>query len=117
MSGRTILMTIALSIWLGVSVVAFMVVAYAGFFGVAVFGLLLWFICMLVDLEMDGVVGSGLSPGFLAQQLNAKTEKSPIERAARLSELVLSSQSVRFYKRLGAGLTLIGLAGFALFQI
>src|SRR5678815_5605085 len=44
MSGKTMLMAFALSAWLIVSVVAFLVVAYAGFFGIAVLGLLLWFI-------------------------------------------------------------------------
>ena len=117
MSGRTMLMTIALSAWLIVSVIAFMAVAYAGFFGIAVLGLLLWFICTLVDLETDGVVGSGLSPAFVRQQLKAKAELSPAQRAARLWELVLAAQSVRFYRHLGALLTVIGLGGFALFQL
>lgn len=117
MSGRTILMTIALSGWLIVATIAFMVVAYAGFFGIAVIGLLLWFICTLVDLEMDGAVGSGMSPGFLAQQVKAKGEMSRTQRTARFWELVLMSQSVRFFKHLGAALTLIGFGGFALFQI
>ena len=117
MSGKTMLMTIALSAWLIVSVVAFMVVAYAGFFGIAVLGLLLWFISTLVDLEVDGVVGGGMSPGFLKQQLKAKSEMSPAQRAAWLWELVMAARSVRFYKYLGAALTVIGLGGFALFQL
>ena len=117
MSGRAMLMAIALSAWLIVSVVAFMAVAYAGFFGIAVLGLLLWFICTLVDLETDAVVGSGMSPGFMSEQLKAKAEMSPSQRAARLWELVLAAQSVRFYKHLGAALTLVGVGGFALFQL
>lgn len=110
-------MAIALSAWLIVSVVAFMAVAYAGFFGIAVLGLLLWFICTLVDLETDAVVGSGMSPGFMKQQLKAKAEMSSSQRAARLWELVLAAQSVRFYRHLGAALTVVGLGGFVLFQI
>ena len=117
MSGRSILIAIGLSGWLLVSIAAFLVVAYAGFAGVAVIGLLMWFICTIVDLEMDGAVGSGLSPNFLAQQIKAKVELSPAERAARLGEKFLEVQSARFFRRLGAALTLFGLGGFVLFQL
>ena len=59
MSGRSILIAIALSGWLIVSIVVVMTVAYAGFIGIGVVGLLMWFICTIVDLELDGAVGSG----------------------------------------------------------
>ncbi len=117
MSGRSILVAIGLSGWLVVSIVAFMTVAYAGFFGIAVIGLLMWFICTIVDLEVDGAVGSGMSPGFLAQQHKAKVGLSPAERAARLGEKFLELQSVRFFKRLGASLALVGFGGFLVLQL
>ena len=71
MSGRSILIAIALSGWLIVSIVVVMTVAYAGFIGIGVVGLLMWFICTIVDLELDGAVGSGMSPNFLAHQVKA----------------------------------------------
>ena len=61
MSGRSILIAIALSGWLIVSIVVVMTVAYAGFIGIGVVGLLMWFICTIVDLELDGAVGSGIT--------------------------------------------------------
>jgi hypothetical protein len=117
MSGRSILIAIGLSGWLLVSIAAFMIVAYAGFFGIGVLGLLMWFICTIVDLEVDGAVGSGISPGFLAQQVKAKAEISRTERAARLGEKLLEAQSARFFKRLGAALALFGFGGFLAFQL
>ncbi len=117
MHGRSILIAIGLGGWLLVSVAAFMIVAYAGFFGIGVLGLLMWFICTIVDLEVDGAVGNGLSPNFLAQQIKAKTELSPAQRISHFGEKLIELQSVRFFKRLGAALALIGLGGFALFQV
>lgn len=117
MSGRSILIAIGLSGWLVVSIVAFMTVAYAGFFGIGVIGLLMLFICTIVDLEIDGAVGGGISPGFLAHQVKAKVGQSPAERAARLGEKFLEAQSVRFFKWLGGALALIGLGGFLVFQL
>ena len=117
MSGRSILIAIGLSGWLVVSIVAVMTVAYAGFLGIGVMGLLMWFICTIVDLEMDGAVGSGMSPDFLAQQLRAKADSSRDARAVRFGEKLLATQSARFLKYLGAALTLIGMAGFVVFQL
>ena len=117
MSGRSILIAIGLSGWLIVSIVAFMTVAYAGFFGIGVIGLLMWFICTIVDLEMDGAVGSGMSPDFLARQVKAKVGLSPAERAARFGEKLVAAQSARFFKYLGAALALTGMAGFVVFQL
>lgn len=117
MSGRSILIAIALSGWLIVSIVVGMTVAYAGFIGIGVVGLLMWFICTIVDLELDGAVGSGMSPNFLAHQVKAKLEVSRAERAACFGEKLLEAQSVRLFKYLGAALAVIGMAGFVAFQV
>ena len=117
MSGRSILIAIALSGWLIVSIVVVMTVAYAGFIGIGVVGLLMWFICTIVDLELDGAVGSGMSPNFLAPQVKAKLDVSRVERAARFGEKLLEAQSVRLFKYLGAALAVIGMAGFVGFQV
>ena len=117
MSGRSILIAIALSGWLIVSIVVVMTVAYAGVIGIGVVGLLMWFICTIVDLELDGAVGSGMSPNFLAHQVKAKLEVSRAERAARFGEKLLEAQSVRLFKYLGAALAVIGMAGFVGFQV
>ena len=117
MSGRSILIAIGLSGWLIVSIVVVMTVAYAGFIGIGVVGLLMWFICTIVDLELDGAVGSGMSPGFLAHQVEAKGEVSRDARAVRFGEKLLEARSVRLFKWLGAALALTGMTGFVVFQM
>ena len=46
---------------LGAALATTPLMAYAGFIGIGVVGLLMWFICTIVDLELDGAVGSGMS--------------------------------------------------------
>jgi hypothetical protein len=117
MPGKSFVMAFVWSGWLIASVIAFMIVAYAGFFGVAVIGLMIWFVTSRVDMEQDGVVGAGISPGFLAQQLKTRTEMSRAERAALHGRQLLEQQSTRFFRYLGIVLTVGGLGGFLLFQI
>jgi hypothetical protein len=118
MPGKAIVMAFVWSGWLIASVIAFMIVAYAGFFGVAVIGLMIWFVTARVDMEQDGnVVGAGFTPGFLAQQLRVKAEMSRAERAAWRGRQLIARQSTRFFRYLGMGLTALGIGGFLLFQI
>ena len=117
MPGKAFVMAFVWSGWLIASVISFMIVAYAGFFGVAVIGLMIWFVTARVDMEQDGVVGAGVSPGFLAQQLRNRTEMSRAERAALHGRQLLEQQSTRFFRYLGIALTVGGFGGFLLFQI
>lgn len=115
---KSILMAFALSAWLIASVIAFMVVAYTTFFGIGVIGLMIWFVSTRVEMEGEGgVAGSGLSPGFLAQQVQAREGMSRAERAAFHGRRLLESQSTRFFTYLGIALTVIGFGGFLLFQL
>ena len=115
--GKAFVMAFVWSGWLIASVIAFMIVAYASFFGVGVIGLMIWFVTARVDMEQDGVVGAGVSPGFLAQQIKVRTEMSRAERAALHGRQLLEKQSTRFFRYLGIVLTLAGFGGFVLFQI
>ncbi|MDB5489864.1 MAG: hypothetical protein JWQ58_3579 [Reyranella sp.] len=115
MPARSILMAIALSAWLVISIMVFVTVAYVGFIGVGVVGLLMWFICTLV--ELDGPVGASDTPAFFARQLEVKAGQRPEEHAATMADRLLALQSTRFYRYLGAALTVIGIGGFVLFQI
>jgi hypothetical protein len=117
MSGKTILNALALGCWLFASVVAFMIVAYTSFFGVGVIGLMIWFVSTRVDLEQDGAVGAGVSPGFLAHQLRTRAEMSRAERAALRGQRMLEARSARFFRILGMVLTVGGFAGFWFFQL
>jgi hypothetical protein len=118
MPGKAIVMAFVWSGWLIASVIAFMIVAYAGFFGVAVIGLMIWFVSARVDMEDEGgVVGSGFSPGFLARQVRTRAEMSRAERAALRGRQLVARQSTRFFKYLGMALTAFGAGGFLLFQL
>ena len=116
--GKAVVMAFVWSGWLVATVIAIMIVAYASFFGVAVIGIAIWFVSARVDMEDEGnVVGSGFSPGFLAQQVKTKAEMSRGERAALHGRQLLAKQSTRFFKYLGMALTAVGLGGFLLFQL
>ena len=118
MPGKSIVMAFVLSAWLIASVIAFMIVAYATFFGIAVIGLMIWFVASRVEMEQDGgLASSGFSPEFFAHQMRAKGEMSRAERAALRGRQLIESQSSRFFKFLGMALTAIGLGGFLLFQL
>ncbi len=117
MPGKAFVMAFVWSGWLIASVIAFMIVAYASFFGIGVIGLMIWFVTARVDMEQDGVVGAGVSPAFLAQQLRTRTEMSRAERAALHGRHLLEKQSTRFFRWLGMALTAAGFGGFLLFQI
>jgi hypothetical protein len=117
MSAKSILMAIALSGWLLASILAFLIVAYAGFFGVGFIGIVLWFICAQVELEEDRPVATGSTAGLLAPQLRARNEMSREQRVAQRYEGFQALQSARFFKHLGMGLVLIGFGGFLCFQV
>lgn len=103
--------------WLIAGGFAFMIVAYAQFFGVAFIGVLIWFISACMDQDRDGAVGAGVTPGFLARQFQARAAMSAGERQALRSEQSSEARSTRFFKHLGMAMTAFGLAGFWFFQI
>src|SRR5258708_16439310 len=107
MPGKSIVMAVVLSGWLIAAVIAFMIVAYASFFGVGVVGLMIWFVSTRVDLEQDGAVGVGVSPGFFARQVRRKAEMSHAERAAVRGEKSLAAQSTPSFRHLASALNLI----------
>jgi hypothetical protein len=119
MPARSILMAIALSAWLVIGIFVFITVAYVGFIGVGVVGLVLLFVCTLVELDADRPVGTGgiATPAFLARQVEVAAAQRPEERASSLADRLLSLQSIRFYKYLGAALAVVGIGGFLLFQV
>ena len=117
MSARTILIAIALSAWLLASVVAFFIVAYMSFFGVA----LHWprhLLCQRpVRARWRSPVGSALATSFLGAQLRAQQELSAEQRQSVRHEQSLAMQSARFFKFFGLGLMAIGLCGGLYYQL
>jgi hypothetical protein len=117
MSGRTIALAVAACGWLVASVLVFALVVRVGFFAIGVVGLLLWFVCVRMELEKDAAIGIGRSPELIARQYQARERMSDDERMRWRHEQSLALQSVRFFRHLGIGLTLIGAAGFLYFQL
>jgi hypothetical protein len=112
MEGRTIALAVASLGWLIASLVAFVLVASFGFFAIGLIGLLLWFICVRIELEKDAAVGSGWTPHLIASQHEARERMSGDECASWRHEQSLALQSTRFFKHLGMGLVAIGAIGF-----
>jgi hypothetical protein len=117
MSGKSIAVTVAIMGWLLASLIAFVIVALVGFFGVGVIGLLIAFISTQFELDSDGAVAGGIGSDLLARQIRAQREMSPEQRAARRTEKSLLAQSVNFFRYFGIGLVLIGFGGFAYYQL
>ncbi len=114
---KSMVMAFVYSGWLIATGFAFMIVAYASFFGIAFIGVFIWFIGTCMDQDRDGAVGAGVTPGFLARQFQARARMSASERHAFRSEQSSEARSTRFFKVLGIAMTAFGLAGFWFFQI
>ena len=118
MPAKSIVMAFVLSAWLVTLIVAGLIVAYTGFFGLAVLGLVVLCLGVIVDQERDGIVGAGgMTPGFIAQQVKARAEMTPSERQALRHEHWQEARVTLRFKYLGLGMLLIGLGGFWLFQL
>jgi len=118
MPAKSIVMAFVLSAWLVTLIVAGLIVAYTGFFGLAVLGLVVLCLGVIVDQERDGVVGAGgMTPGFIAQQVKARAEMTSSERQALRHEHWQEARVTLRFKYLGLGMLLIGLGGFWLFQL
>ena len=116
-SGRELLTGIALVGLFLMIALAMAVVARVGFLGVGIIGVLTWFICVRLELEKDAAVGHVLTTGLYAQQMRARESMTRAEKAADRQEQTALLQSVRFFKRFGIGLTVIGFGMFVLYQL
>ena len=117
MSARSILTAIALSAWLLASVVAFFIVAYMSFFGVAFIGLIICYVSAQFELDSDRPVGSSIATSFLGAQVRAQEQLSAEQRQSVRHEQSLGMQSARFFKFFGLGLMAIGLGGGLYYQL
>lgn len=97
MSGKFIVLAVGAIGWLFASLLAFVIVALVGFFGIGLIGLLFWFICTRSELEANW---------------SARQDMTRAERAGRRHEQSVANQSIRFFKNVGVGLTVIGFGGF-----
>src|SRR5476649_668576 len=98
MPAKSFVMAFVLSGWLIALVMAGLIVAYTSFFGIAVLGVIILCFSVIVDQDRDGAVGTGITPNFLAQQVNAKAAMSRAQRRVFLAEQALEAQSTRLFK-------------------
>lgn len=117
MSARTVLVTLGLSAWLLASAVAFFIVAYTTFFGIAVIGLAICFVSTQFQLDADAPVASSLTTSFLAAQVQAQRDLPEEQRLSARHEQSLANRSARFFKLFGLGLAVIGLCGGLYYQL
>jgi len=96
-------------ILLGVAALAFFAHQIVGFLGIGLLGVLIGFLAVQVDLDKEGVIG----PGVLhAQQMMARQNASPSERAAHRSEMQSHARPLLIAKIISATLVIIGVVGF-----
>jgi hypothetical protein len=117
MPAKSIVMAVVLSGWLIALVMAGLIVAYTGFFGVAVLGLIILCFSVIVDQDRDGAVGTGMTPGFFAKQVSARAQMSYLQRLALRVEHAREARSTHLFKGLGLAMMLVGLGGFWLLQL
>jgi hypothetical protein len=115
-SARSILMTIALSACVLASAVAFFIVAYTSFFGVAFIGLVICYVSAQFEIDGDRPVGS-MTMSLLGAQLRAQQDLTAEQRQSVRHQQSLAIQSARFFKFLGLGLMAIGLCGGLYYQL
>ena len=117
MPAKSIVMAFVLSGWLIAMVLAALIVAYTSFFGIAVIGVFILAVSVTLDRERDGAVGTGLTPGFLAQQHRTRQELSDAHRQALHDQHSREARSTRYVRYFGVAMMLIGLGGFWLYQL
>ena len=117
LSGRELAIGVAIAGWVVAVLLAMATVAWLGFFGLGLIGILIWFICVRVDLEKEGAVGSPFSTSLYAMQVRSREGASRSDRARHRHKQGLLVQSMRLAKMLGMGLTAVGFGGFLLTQI
>jgi disulfide bond formation protein DsbB len=117
LSARSILIAIALSAWLVASIVAFLIVAYTSFFGIAFVGLVVCYVSAQFELDGERPVGSALATDFLGAQLRAQRDLPVEQRRSVNHEQSLSAQSARFFKFFGLALMVIGICGGLYYQL
>jgi hypothetical protein len=114
---RAILIGVAALGWAVAAGLSLWLVSRLGFFGLALIGVLIWFVCTRLELEKEGAVGHELTPDLFAMQMRARQAMSRSERASLRAEETLLSQVVRVVRHAGVALTAIGLGGFLFLQL
>jgi hypothetical protein len=113
MSGKSIVIAVALAGWSIAALIAFVIVALFDFLGVGLIGVLIAFVATQFELESGGIAGGAYGASMIHHQMEADRQMSSEQRAAKRTERSLSVQSTRFFRHFGVALAVIGFGGFA----
>ncbi|MDI1283197.1 MAG: hypothetical protein PSV46_02270 [Reyranella sp.] len=114
MSGKSIVIAIALAGWFVAALVAFVIVALFDFLGIGLIGLLIAFVASQLEMDGGGIAGGGTyGASMIHHQLEVNRKMSPEQRAASRNEQSLAALSTRFFRYFGISLAVIGFGGFA----
>ncbi len=113
MSGKAVILAVAVAAWFVASLAAFVIVALFDFLGVGLIGALIAFVATQFELESGGGAGGAYGASMIQHQLEADRQMSPEQRAAGRHEQSLAVQSTRFFRHFGIALAVIGFGGFA----
>lgn len=117
MSAKSFVMAFVLSGWLVALVAAGLIVAYTSFFGIAVLGVIVLCFSVIVDQDRDGAVGTGITPNFLAQQVEARAAMTRAQQRIFRTEQALEARSTRLFRYGALAMILVGSSGFWFFQM
>lgn len=108
LSTGTVANAVAWAALAGLIAVAFVTVVALGPFGLILLGLLTLFVCTSIDLRED-------TPTWGTEVFKARTgtRGSPEQRAAIAEERQQARAPLKFYRRCGGLLLVVGIAGFA----
>ena len=112
MSGKTIVIAVAMAGWFFASLIAFVIVALFDFLGVAFIGVLTAFVATQGELHSGTSTGGTYGASMIRHQ-TGEHQSSPERRAAERAEQSLIGQSARFFRHFGIALAIIGFGGFA----
>lgn len=116
-SARLILALVALAGWALAGIIAVLFVGLLGFLGLGIVGLLLWLLCVRIELEREGAVGHPFATGLFAIQQRDRPGMTRAEAAGRRQQEAADVGAMFLFRMVGIALTVIGGAGFLLLQL
>lgn len=103
---------VAWIVLLGLAVLAVLIANRLGFAGLFLLGAGTWFVCTIADLDQDAP-----TYGVETFRRRLNTGGSAEQRAAAAAERQAAVGPLRFYRRCGMALAIVGAAGFTWQQI
>jgi hypothetical protein len=96
----------------GAAALAYFAYVAAGWIGIGVFGLLIAFIAVRLEIEQHGPVGHPRDTGLYTRSLIGRDQMTRAEPAAERAEIASMLRAYSVAKVMGAVLIMIGFIGF-----